>query len=212
VIGRAATVPVQVFDATSQGAHGLQPADSPDSVEPLRRVGRWWGLLLVFGLLTLALGIVITFRPGGTVRVLAILFGIWLLALGVFWIILAIAEHGEGGGGRVALVFLGLLSVLIGLLVLHHPFETVAVIGFIIGVFWVVGGVALLVAGLSREAEGRRTRPILLGLVYTITGIICLVYPGLSLTILAVILGIGLIISAIVDIVLAFQLRKLGRA
>jgi uncharacterized membrane protein HdeD (DUF308 family) len=190
----------------------MESEASPDSLESLRRVGRWWGLVLIFGLLTLALGIVITFRPGGTVRVLAILFGIWLLALGGFWIILAIAERGGGGGSRVALVFLGLLSVLIGLLVLHHPFETVAVVGFIIGVFWVVGGVALVVAGLSPETEGRRTRFILLGLVYAITGIICLVYPGLSLTILAVILGIGLIVSAIVDVALAFQLRKLGRA
>jgi hypothetical protein len=190
----------------------MQAEGSPDSLEPLRRVGRWWGLVLIFGLVTLVLGIVITFRPGGTVRVVAILFGIWLLALGVFWIVLAIAERGENGGGRVALVFLGLLSILIGLLVLHHPFETVAVVGFLIGVFWVVGGVALLVAGLSPEAEGRRTRPILLGLVYAITGVICLVYPGLSLTILAVILGIGLIVSAIVDVALAFQLRKLSKA
>jgi uncharacterized membrane protein HdeD (DUF308 family) len=190
----------------------MQAEGSPDSLEPLRRVGRWWGLVLIFGLVTLALGIVITFRPGGTVRVVAIIFGIWLLALGVFWIVLAIAERGEGGGGRIALVFLGLLSILIGLLVLHHPFETVAVVGFLVGVFWVVGGVALLVAGLSPEAEGRRTRPILLGLVYAITGIVCLVYPGLSLTILAVILGIGLIVSAIVEIGLAFQLRKLTKA
>ncbi len=190
----------------------MEAGASPDSLEPLRRMGRWWGLLLIFGLLTLALGIAITFRPGGTVRVLAIIFGIWLLVLGVFWIILAIADRGEGGGSRMALVFLGLLSILIGLLVLHHPFETVAVVGFIIGVFWVVGGVALLIAGLSPEAEGRRTRLIVLGLIYAITGIICLVYPGLSLTILAVILGIGLIVSAIVDVALAFQLRRLSKA
>jgi uncharacterized membrane protein HdeD (DUF308 family) len=188
-----------------------QAQDSQDSLEWLREIGRSWGLVLLFGLLTLALGIVITFRPGGTVRVVAILFGIWLLALGVFWIILAIADHHDAGGGRFATVILGLLAILVGLLVLHHPFETVAILGFIIGVFWVVGGVGLLVSGLSREAEGRRTRPILLGLVFAITGLICLVYPGLSLSILAVILGIGLIVSGLVEVVLAFQLRQLTK-
>jgi uncharacterized membrane protein HdeD (DUF308 family) len=187
----------------------MHQGEPPDSLEALRRVGRSWWLVLLFGLVTLLLGIVITFRPGGTVRVLAILFGIWLLALGAFWIILAIAERGDAGGTRLGMVFLGLLAVLIGLLVLHHPFETVAVLGFIIGVFWVVGGVALLVAGLSHEAEGRRARPILLGLVFTLTGIVCLIYPGLSLSILAVILGIGLIVSGIVEVALAFQIRRL---
>ena len=189
----------------------MSTENSLDSLEPFREIGRSWGLVLLFGLLTLALGIVITFRPGGTVRVVAILFGIWLLALGVFWIVLAIADRADTGGIRFAMVILGLLAILVGLLVLHHPFETVAILGFIIGVFWVVGGVALLAGGLSQEAEGRRTRPILLGLVFTITGLICLVYPGLSLSILAVILGIGLIVSGIIEVVLAIQLRQLTK-
>jgi uncharacterized membrane protein HdeD (DUF308 family) len=87
----------------------------------------------------------------------------------------------------------------------------VAILGFIIGVFWVIGGIALLIAGFSREAEGRRTRPITLGLIFTITGIVCLVYPGLSLTILAVILGISLILTGFVEVVLAFQMRQLTK-
>jgi uncharacterized membrane protein HdeD (DUF308 family) len=169
-------------------------------------------VILIFGLITFALGIVITFRPGGTVRVLAVIFGIWLLVLGAFWIILAIAERSDTGGFRFGMLLLGLLAVLIGLLVLHHPFETVAVLGFIIGVFWVVGGITLIVAGLSHEAEGRRTRPVVLGLIYAITGTVCLVYPGLSLTILAVILGIGLIVSGIIEVILAFQIRQLRKA
>jgi hypothetical protein len=92
---------------------------------------------------------------------------------------------------------------------LHHSIETVAIIGFIVGVFWVVDGVAFLIAGFSPESEGRRTRPIVLGSIFAITGIVCLVYPGLSLTILAVILGIGLIVTGLVEVVLAFQVRRL---
>jgi uncharacterized membrane protein HdeD (DUF308 family) len=198
------------FERLRHKGADMNTGSSQDSLEPFRRVGRSWGLVLLFGLVTLALGIVITFRPGGTVRVLAIIFGIWLLGLGAFWIILAIAESRDTGGTRFGMVILGLLAVLIGLLVLHHPFETVAVLGFIIGAFWVVGGLALLFAGFGHEAEGRRTRLIVLGLVYAITGIVCLVYPGLSLTILAVILGIGLIVSGVIEIVLAFQIRKVA--
>jgi len=96
------------------------------------------------------------------------------------------------------------------LLVLHHSFETVAILGFIIGIFWVVGGLSELFAGFSREATGRRAGIIVLGLVGTVVGILCLVYPGLSLSILAVILGVGLIVYGIVEIALAFQIRRLA--
>ena len=127
---------------------------SSDPVEPVREFGRSWGLVLFLGIVTLAVGVVITFRPSNSVHVMAIIFGIWLLVLGVVRIIMAIAERGEGGGTRLGMAFGGLLAMLIGLLVLHHSFETVAILGFIIGVFWVVGGLSELFAGFSREAEG----------------------------------------------------------
>ncbi len=193
-----------IVDGVVAGGQG-----SSDPVEPVRRFGRSWGLVLIFGIITLAVGIVITFRPGKSVHVMAVVFGIWLLVLGVFRIILAIAERGGSGGTRFGMAFGGLLAALVGLLVLHHTFETVAILGFIIGVFWVIGGLSELFAGFSREAEGRRVGLIALGLVGTVVGILCLVYPGLSLSILAVILGVGLIVYAIVEIALAFQIRRL---
>jgi uncharacterized membrane protein HdeD (DUF308 family) len=182
-----------------------------DSLEAARQIGRSWWVVLIFGLITVAMGIVITFHPGGTVRVLAILVGIWLLVLGIFKIVSAIGESGESGGSRFGTALMGLLAVLIGLLVLHHSFETVAIVGFIVGVFWVVGGLAELFSGFTHEAEGHRAGRIVLGLVGTVIGILCLVYPGLSLSILAVLLGIGILIYGIVEIVLAFQIRKLAQ-
>ncbi len=185
---------------------------STDPVEPVREFGRSWGLVLFLGIVTLAVGVVITFRPSNSVHVMAVIFGIWLLVIGVIRIIMAIAERGEAGGTRLGMAFAGLLAVLVGLLVLHHSFETVAVLGFIIGIFWVVGGLSELFAGLSREAEGRRAGLIILGLIGTVVGVLCLVYPGLSLSILAVILGLGLIVYGVAEIALAFQIRRLTKA
>ena len=109
------------------------------------------------------------------------------------------------------MALIGLLSVLIGLLVLHHSFETIAVLGFIIGLFWVVGGLAELFVGFSHESEGHRGGPMVIGLLSAMIGIVCLVYPGLSLTILSVLIGIGLVIYGAIEIVLAFQLRALAK-
>jgi hypothetical protein len=187
----------------------MDPDTNRDDIEWLRSVGRSWWWVLIFGIVTLIVGVVLTFKPGASVQALAIIFAIWLLLLGVFWIVAALTHHGEAGGSRTGMILLGLLAVLVALLVMHHSFETVAILGFIVGVFWVIGGVALLVSGLSHDATGRRTGPIVVGLIFAVTGVICLVYPGLSLSILAVILGIGLIITGFVEIMLAFQVKKL---
>jgi uncharacterized membrane protein HdeD (DUF308 family) len=109
------------------------------------------------------------------------------------------------------MAFCGLLAVLFGLLVLYHSYETVAILGFIIGVFWVIGGIAELIAGLSREAEKRRVGLIALGLLSAALGVVYLIYPGLSLSILAVILGVGLIAHGIIEISTAFQNRQMSK-
>ena len=196
-------------DATSSGSVG---STSDPDIEAVHAVGKAWWILFLFGLITLALGVVITFNPGSSVHVFAVLFGIWLLVLGVFRIILAIIETHQMGHDRFLAIIFGLLSVLIGLLVLHHSFETVAVLGFILGIFWVIGGVAELVVGFTQHSSHGRVGRIVIGAIFTIVGILCLVYPGLSLSILAVIAGVGMILYGLVEIVLSFGIRKLAKA
>ena len=100
------------------------------------------------------------------------------------------------------------LSILIGLLVLHHTFQTVAVVGFIVGIFWVIAGVTQLVAGFEAP-RGERAWLLLIGAIGTIVGIITLVYPGLSLVIIAVLMGIWLILFGILQLIVGLQIRKL---
>jgi uncharacterized membrane protein HdeD (DUF308 family) len=109
------------------------------------------------------------------------------------------------------LIVVGLLAILIAILLLHHTTTTVAVLGFIVGIFWTIGGVSEMVRGFDAN-EGRVSWPIvLLGLVATIIGILCLVYPSLSLSIICVIVGIGLIAYGLVQIVAGFDVRRLRK-
>ncbi len=50
----------------------------------------------------------------------------------------------------------------------------------------------------------------LLGLIATVVGVLCLVYPSLSLSILCVINGVGMIVYGIVEVLAGFQARKLN--
>ena len=53
---------------------------------------------------------------------------------------------------------------------------------------------------------------VVLGFIATIVGILCLVYPSLSLSIICVIIGLGMIAYGIVEIVASLRVRKLKEA
>ncbi len=50
---------------------------------------------------------------------------------------------------------------------------------------------------------------VLLGVISTAIGILCLVYPSLSLQIICVIVGLGMILYGIVELLASLQIRKL---
>ena len=86
-----------------------------NAAEVLRGTGRHWGWPLAYGIITLAIGVVVLIWPDRTVEVVAVLFGIQLLVAGVFRFVGAIAAEGEGGGTRVLLALLGVLCFIAGL-------------------------------------------------------------------------------------------------
>ena len=52
----------------------------------------------------------------------------------------------------------------------------------------------------------------MLGVISTIIGILCLVYPSLSLSIICVIVGIGMIFYGVVEILASLAIRRLKDA
>ncbi len=186
----------------------MSDTNRTDPTAELQSLGKKWWLLVLFGVITLGFGVVLTFKPGKSVHAIAIIIGIWLLILGVVRLIQAIG----GAGDRTGHLVVGLLAIVVALIMLHHTTTTIAVLGFIIGIFWTVGGVAMLFDGFTAK-EGKVSWPVvLLGLTATIVGILCLVYPSLSLSILCVINGVGLIVYGIVEIVAGIEVRKLKEA
>jgi uncharacterized membrane protein HdeD (DUF308 family) len=176
-----------------------------DSNAIIKSVGTMWWIIALFGVITVAFGIVLTIKPGKSVHTIAVIFGIWLLILGVFRLIQAIVASGE----RIGYVVTGLLAILISIILLHHTTTTVAVVGFIVGIFWTISGAAQLVNGFTAN-EGRISWPIvLLGAIGLAIGILCLVYPSLSLSIICVIVGLGMIVYGLVEILASIQVRQL---
>jgi uncharacterized membrane protein HdeD (DUF308 family) len=126
--------------------------------------------------------------------------------------VIAIADREDTGGARWLTAVLGLLSVIIGILFLRHTEETVTTLAFLIGLFWVVGGIIEFFTAYTDEGSPSRGWRIAMGVLAFAAGIVTLVVPHLTLATLAVIMGIWLIIYGVLEIALSLQLRHLAEA
>ena len=183
-----------------------------DAADMLADVGRHWGWVLAFGIITLLAGLLTLAWPGRTIVVVAVLFGIQLVVAGIFRFVAAFASDDESGGTRVLLALLGVLSFIVGLYALRHILITVAALALLLGIFWIVNGAVETFTALSHRGMQGRGWTIFMGLLSVVAGVVVLVYPAISLATLAIVLGFWLLVYGIMEIVLAFRLRSVGHA
>jgi uncharacterized membrane protein HdeD (DUF308 family) len=182
-----------------------------DAADVLAGVGRHWGWVLAFGIVTLLAGILALAWPGRTVVVLAVLFGVQLVVAGIFRFVAALATDDETGATRVLLALLGVLSFIVGLYALRHILVTIATLALLLGIFWIVNGAIEVFTALSHRRMPGRGWTILMGLLSAVAGVVILVYPGISLVSLAVVLGAWLLVFGVMEVGLAFRLRSVGQ-
>lgn len=176
------------------------------------QLGRHWGWVLAYGVLTLIAGIAVLAWPGETLLVLAVLFGVQLIVSGIFRFVAALASDDLTGGTRVLLALLGVLSIIIGLWAVRHVVLTLLALTVFLGIFWIVNGVIDVFTALSHRGMPDRGWSVVMGILSAIAGIIVLAFPGLTLLGLAVILGIWLLVFGIMEIFGAFRLRRLAHS
>jgi uncharacterized membrane protein HdeD (DUF308 family) len=188
--------------STASGEYGTPPA--PPGV-----MAGTWQATLFLGVLTLILGIIVSFHPTGSLNVLAVLLGVLMIFSGLFHLI-RVFDPGESH--RVWLGIAGLLFIVIGVVLIRHLHLTRSLIGLIIGITWIVQGLTALIGGISGGAREGRAWWIIFGAVSLIAGIVVVSAPASSLNTLAVLLGIWFIIMGIFEIIGGFLLRHALRA
>ena len=176
------------------------------------RLGRHWGWVLAYGILTLLAGVGVLVWPGETLLVIAVLFGVQLIVSGIFRFVAALASDDLTGGTRVLLALLGVLSIIIGLWAVRHVLITLLALTVFLGIYWIVSGVIDIFTTIAHREMPERGWSAVMGILSALAGIIVLAYPGLTLLGLAVILGIWLLVFGIMEITAAFRIRRLAHA
>ncbi|MDQ2661248.1 MAG: DUF308 domain-containing protein [Actinomycetota bacterium] len=166
----------------------------------------------ISGAVALIVGLLITFWPKNSAVALTVILGIYLIIAGLAYVGLGIFSKGISGGARALDIILGVLFVIGGVLAVTNPTESAVVLGIflgvLIGILWIVEGIVALVQSSDAPSRGWA---IFFGILSIIAGIVLLFSP-LYVVVLWWILGIGLIVLGIMQIVRAFTFGRGAKA
>ena len=168
---------------------------------------KYWWLMLLNGVVSVIFGVLVLFNPAISAVSLVLAFGTYAVFSGAVNVGMALFGGGESDD-RVLLGLRGLLSGLLGILVLTWPgISMVALLSAIIAFAFVNGIVEIVGAFQLRDFWLG-----LSGVIAVLFGIYAFRYPGDGA--LAVVGGIGLyaIAVGVMQIIASFQVRKVGSA
>jgi uncharacterized membrane protein HdeD (DUF308 family) len=165
------------------------------------------GLMILSGAVTALIGVAILAWPEVTVGVVAVLLAIQLFVTGVIHIVQAVVTDDVTLGSRTLLALSGALALLVGLLLLRDPLQTVAVVALLLGGLLVIHGVFRLIDGV-RASRGARGWDLAAGAVSLLVGAFVMVQPELSLRALVSVVGLWQIAVGILMVVAGLALRR----
>ena len=163
----------------------------------------------IAGLAAVAVGIAIFVWANATLLIVAWLFGLFFLIAGIARVIRSISTPGATGGYRALGIVLGLLVVIAGIYLLINPSFGVEILAYIIGIAWIVEGVATLVDASSRASRGAA---IAYAIVSIIGGVLIVFVPTAAVVLLLKIAAIMLVLAGLVQLFQALTLGRKARA
>jgi len=191
---------------TGSGGH-RDPGVEYVTVSRTATLAEHWGLVMAYGVVTFGIGVVLAAWPGETLTVLAILLAIQFIIMGSVQMFLAMASTSLDRNSRWLVGIAGTLAVIIGVLCLLDPIQTLKVIGILIGLFWITVGVADLAAAFLPGTPKARIWDVVKGLVSVGAGIFLVANPKVSLGFLVIVSCVWLLGYGFIVIVGALRLR-----
>ena len=177
----------------------------PEVADPVAEMKKVWWVLLLFGILSVGFGVVLLVWPGRTVTVVATLFGLLMIISGVVRFITALLA--EGVSQRWLYVVSAILGVVLGVLVMKYPEQTIGVVVLIVALFWIISGMVELFTGITYESPDRGIR-ILFGALSIAMGAAVLLWPAPTVLVLAIAAGVYAILIGVLEVIAAFAIKN----
>jgi uncharacterized membrane protein HdeD (DUF308 family) len=168
---------------------------------------RSWPWVLALGIAAFVAGLITLVWPGVTVLALVFVLGVFLLFAGGAEIGWSIAERHTPGWGFI--LFRGIVDLVTGIVVLAWPDVTALVLALLLA-FWLFFYAALTLWYAYRH-RGDRPHPghfLAKGIAALVAAVITVVWPGITILVVALVIGFMLLFWGVVLIRFAFVLRR----
>src|SRR3954453_9889214 len=164
--------------------------------------------LAVRGIFAVIFGLVALLWPGITLWALVLLFGAYAFADGIFAIVAAFRQ--EDRGVRWLVLLEGVLGVVLGVLTFLWPGTVALALLYIIAAWAIITGILEIAAavGLRRVIPGEWAL-IVGGVASVIFGVLLAVWPREGLLALVWIFGIYALVFGVMQLVLAYRVRRM---
>jgi uncharacterized membrane protein HdeD (DUF308 family) len=154
--------------------------------------------IITHGLLPIVFGVIVIVYPGISVAVLATFLGLFLLLGGVILSIDAYRNNDFKKNGMQNFI-LGILSIVLAIVILSYPKESVAAFLFLSAGIWAIINGSVLIWSYIRKGidSKRKTSTLVFGIISLFFGMYMALQPVEGTHAIAVILGIYAILYGI---------------
>lgn len=174
----------------------------------LSAVGRSWWILLLYGLVALGFGIIAIGWPMSAAIALAWTLGVMAIVEGVISLLALIT--GASGASRGWLLLYVVASLGFGILAVINPLATASVLVLFLAAWLLVAGIYRIVFALRvrKQIQGEWLL-ILSGVLAIVLGLLFAANPYAGVAVTTLWIGIGSLLYGVLQVLVAFKLRKL---
>gem|GEM_PF-1348950 len=160
----------------------------------------WMRILqFVTGGIAIALSGYVLANPIATSWFVLTFLGISLLVVGISSMINGFFHRSTSKGHRVIEIIIGIVAIIGGFFTVAHPIAALASLIWFASLFVLIFGAGLVATGIARrdQSKGARIAKIIIGIIVVILSGTLLEYPGLTLSMMLILLSINLLIQGI---------------
>ncbi len=163
---------------------------------------RYWGVMLAVGIVAVIFGIIVLANIWGSVRLVAIFAGLFLIFAGVVQFV-----NAAGAERKTGKIVGGLVVLVVGLVLVFWPDTSVETVAVLVGLAFLFWGVVMAIAALIDRGEGWGIAAGF-GVLLALVGIVVIAWPGPTIAILMILVGIDAILFGASLIAQGLALRK----
>ncbi len=193
-----------------------RPAGKPDvPIEPVGDFGRevrsataWWWLYTLLGLGSMVLGVAALASRINAVGTLVAVLSLFLISTGLFEIAFAATLRRHTWLG----ILMGMGSTAAGIMALAWPGITLFVLAVFVGASLIGWGTYRIYLSFTDPLLKPRAVTLFEGIALTALGVVALVWPNVSIFVLAALVGVFFIVFGLFSFVGSLQLLDLHQA